>query len=245
MRGQDRDQGFKKDISTPVQYLKGVGPLFAKILSKLGIHTIEDLIYYFPRDYEDRRNFDSIASLKTPSDKVLINGRIINIESQKKPGRMQILKITLNDSSGSIRIIFFNQPFLLKLFTQNTKLIVSGKLEFNQFEGCMQVLPHYWELDTGEPLSIVPVYNLTEGLFAKSIRKIIRTSLDQYLDQIKEPLPEEILKKNRLISILDAVQNLHFPQDLRIVEEAKRRMIFEDFLSFRSDWAVEKERLKL
>ena len=85
---------------------------------------------------------------------------------------------------------------------------------------------------------------MTEGLFAKSIRKIIRTSLDQYLDQIKEPLPEEILKKNRLISILDAVQNLHFPQDLRIVEEAKRRMIFEDFFVFQIGLGSRKREIK-
>src|SRR3989339_1351210 len=252
MRDQDRDQGvkvsgfqdYKKDISTPVQYLKGVGPRLAKILSKLGIHTIEDLIYYFPRDYEDRRNISQISKLRIPEEKVFVKGTIAHVENQKKPGRLSILKVTLQDISGSIKLIFFNQPFLLKVFYPGVALLVSGKVEFNSYEGAFQLVPRDWEIDEGEPLKIVPVYNLTEGLFAKTLRNIIKTALDQYLSSLKEPLPDEILKENRLIDILEAVKNLHFPQELKIVEEAKRRIIFEDFFVFQVGLGNRKKEIK-
>lgn len=241
----ERGEGMQeKNLLTPVQYLKGVGPKVSKLLGKLGVRTIQDLIFYFPRDYEDRTHIMPIMSLNTPMDKVLVHGEIVHIENQQARGRFSVIRVTISDKTANIRVIFFNQPYLAQTFQIGMKLIVSGKYEVNDYEGGMQIIPRDWEIDTGEPLTVVPIYNMTEGLYPKGLRKIIKLALDLYLNQIKDVLPKSIISKYKLINIHEAIKNIHYPLDIKQIEPARTRIIFEEFFVFQLGMGVRRKEIK-
>ncbi|KPJ69794.1 hypothetical protein AMJ44_02405 [candidate division WOR-1 bacterium DG_54_3] len=218
-------------LDTPVQYLKGVGPKVAKLLGKLGIETIEDLIYFFPRDYEDRTQIKPIAKL-SPSDFEIIRGEVISINHQLTRGRFSVLKLVISDQSGSIQAVWFNQPYLVKLFRKGMRLILSGKVEYSSYEGALQLSVRDFEVDTGENLKIVPLYPLTEGLYSKKMRSIVKTALENYLEKIQDWLPDRIRLQHNLCGLPEAIYNLHFPDKLSLVEPARRRLAFDDFFIF-------------
>lgn len=230
-------------LDTPVQYVKGVGPKLAKLFAKLGVKTVEDLLYFFPRDYEDRRKIKPIKELK-PYEMVLIRGKIVNISHQLTKGRFSILKLRLEDPSGSISAVWFNQPYLMKLFQPGMRLIVSGKVEIDTFAGGIQLQVRDFEIDSGEPLGIVPVYPLTEGLYPKRLRKIIKQALSKYLKYIKDPIPSPIQRSYRLLNLRSAIQNLHFPSDLKLIEGARSRLVFDDFFVFQLGLGLRRQEVK-
>ncbi len=230
-------------LETPVQYLKGVGPKVAKLLKKLGIGTIEDLIYFFPRDYEDRTEIRPVAKL-TPSEHEIIRGEVIRIEHQITRNRFSILKLIISDRSGSIQAVWFNQPYLAKLFRKGMKLILSGKVEYSSFEKTLQFSVRDFEIDTGANLKIVPYYSLTEGLYPKKMRAIVGTALENCLGEITDGLPDEIKDKYGLCEVQDAIYKLHFPGSLSDVAPARRRLAFDDFFVFQLGLGLRRSRVK-
>ncbi len=211
---------MRSSLTTPVQYLKGVGPRVAKLFKKLGVETVQDLLYFFPREYEDRRNPTPLNQLKAGDQVVFIKGEVQKVKHQQTRNRFSILKVTIADRSGQIPVIFFNQPYLIKLFRPGMKLLVSGKVEVNLYEGGIQFSARDYEIDTGEAPAIVPIYPLTEGLYPKNLRKLIKGALMQYAGLIAD---EEIR---------GAVETLHFPDDLKRVKAARERIVFEEFFIF-------------
>jgi len=216
----------------------------AKVLSRLGIKTVEDLLYYFPREYEDRSQVTPIKQLKVGLESALIKGEIIKIEHQQTRNRFSILKLTLADPTGQIRVIFFNQPFLLKLFRRGMKLIVSGKIEVNLYEGGLQLLVRDFEILTGEPTRIVPLYHLTEKLFPKYLRNIMKQAWDKYSPLLQDKLSARIRSKYKLMDLKGALAALHFPDDLKFIAPARYRIIFEDFFIFELGLLQRKEEIK-
>jgi len=206
-------------LLTPVQYVKGVGPKLARLFAKLGIHTVEDLFYFSPRAYEDHRQIKPIVEIR-PSEWELVKGEIVKIEHQLTRQRFSILKVLLSDQTASIQAIWFNQPYLEKLFRRGMKLIVSGKVEFSAYDGILQVLVRNFDLDTGESLKVVPIYPLTEGLYPKKIRSVIRNALAHYLKYVEPQNTRE------------AIKNLHFPESLEDAEKARKQLAFEELFVF-------------
>jgi ATP-dependent DNA helicase RecG len=218
-------------LDTPAQYLKGVGPKLAKLLKKLGVETIEDLIYFFPRDYEDRTKIKLIAELR-PSDFEIIRGEVISINHQITRNRFSILKLVIYDRSGSIQAVMFNQPYLAKLFRKGMKLILSGKVEYSAYENVMQISVRDFEIDTGQNLKIVPRYPLTDGLYPKKMRTIVNTAVDNCSSELVDLLPKKIRIQHDLLELHEAVSNLHYPEDLKMVDPARRRLAFDEFFVF-------------
>ena len=156
-----------------VRYVKGIGPRKAELLQKLGIHTVKDLCYFFPRRYEDRSHFQKISELKIGGFTTL-RGKIsaVNLKFLKK---IKLLEVWLQDSSGLLPAIWFNQPYLKNVFQSGQQLIVSGKVDLYQ-NRLQMVSPEYEILDAADedPVHtgrITPIYPLTEGLFQRSIRR--------------------------------------------------------------------------
>lgn len=218
-------------LETPAQFVKGVGPKVAKLLLKLEVETVLDLLYFFPRDYEDRSLIKPIARLQ-PSENEIIRAEITSVTHQLTRNRFSILKADLSDSSGSISAVWFNQPFLMRSLRRGMKLIVSGKVEFSTYEHALQLSVKDFEIDTGENVKIVPHYPTTQGLYPKAIRNITKTVLSNYLSLIEEYLPAIFLKTHKLIGLQKAIQTLHYPEDLKEIEPAHRRLAFDDFFLF-------------
>jgi ATP-dependent DNA helicase RecG len=230
-------------LDTPVQYLKGVGPKVAKKLGKLGIVSIEDLVYFFPRSYEDRTNIVPVANLK-PSDFEVIKGQITDVHHQLTRSRFSVLKVIISDRSGSIQAVWFNQPYLARLFRKGMKLILSGKVEYSSFESSLQFSVRDYEIDTGQNPSIVPVYPLTEGLYPKKVKAIVEKALESCLEEIEEWLPEKMRIAHDLCELRKAINDLHFPKKMDLVEPARRRLAFDDFFVFQLGLGLRKKMVK-
>jgi len=233
----------KTKLDTPIQYLKGVGPKIAKLLRKLGVETIEDLIYFFPRAYEDRTNIKQIAALQ-PSDFEVIRGEVISVHHQLTRNRFSVLKAVISDRTGSIQAVWFNQPYLEKVLRKGMKLFISGKVEFSSFEAALQLSVRDFEVDTGMNPRIVPLYPLTEGLYPKKLRSIVETALRDCLDEIEDRLPDDIRKEHRLAELQKSISNLHFPERMSLVEPARRRLAFDDFFVFQLGLGLRRKMIK-
>ncbi|MFH1541837.1 MAG: ATP-dependent DNA helicase RecG [bacterium] len=231
----------KIDLKTPIQFLKGVGPKLADKLKKLGVETVSDAIYFFPREYEDRSNPTAIGELQNDSGQVVIKGEISAIYHQQTRSRFSIMKVSIYDRTGSIQAVWFNQPFLDRLFRQGMRLIISGKVEYSEFDGVRQITVKDFEIDTGQNLSIVPRYPLTEGIYPKKMVGIVQASLDASLSEIEEWLPEELIKRYKLSDLQSSIKSLHHPAKMAKIGPARRRLAFDDFFLFQLGIALKKE----
>ncbi len=220
---------------TQVRYLKGVGPKIASILSKLEVETAEDLIYYFPREYEDRRFPTPVAKLAQGQD-AIIKVEITKISGSRTKRNFSIVKATAKDESGPVRIIWFNQPYLANTLKPGTVIFVSGKLERQPYSGEVNFVPRAFDIvnDQNKSDLIVPKYGLTEGITQKMLRRIIKSAFEKTLQLICDPLPETIMKKFNLAPLKESIVTLHFPSEPDKVPAARRRLAFDELLSFQA-----------
>lgn len=240
---------MKKSLDTPVQYLKGIGPGRAKALSRLGIDTVEDLLHYFPRRYEDRSKFLTISQLKlgefqTIKARVLAKGERT---SWKRKG-FNILEVAVGDDTGKIFCVWFNQPYLKDYFKVGQMLILHGRLE--RYEDRVQINSPEFEiiskeddnwLDTGR---IFPIYSLPPGITQRYLRRIIKYSLDEYIPHVNDFLPYDIRSRNGLLNLAKSLISIHFPQDLETQRLAYLRLSFEEFFLFQLPLALRKLKKK-
>ena len=206
-------------LQTPIQYVKGVGPKLAQVLARIGVRTVEDLLYLVPREYEDRRNAPPLVRIR-PCDLAVVKGEIIKIDAQRTRNRFNILKVYLSDRTATIQAVWFNQPYLEKMFRPGMKLIVTGKVEVSSYDGILQLLARDYEIDTGDNLLVVPRYPLTEGLYPKKLRSVIKTALENYLQYVEEAKTRK------------ALLTLHQPADPQAVLPARNYLAYEELLAF-------------
>ncbi len=222
-----------QDIS--VQYLKGVGPARKKILSNLGIESIEDLLYFFPRRYEDRTqvtplNQIKIGEFQTVTGKVIVGGGHRSWFTKK-----HVFETAVGDESGRLFCVWFNQPFLENYFRIGEQVVLHGKVEI--YKNRLQMVSPEYEMISPEDQSlsmgrIVPIYSLTKGISQRYLRRIIRAALDQYAGQIQEVLPYDIRKRHNLSNIVYSINNIHFPENVSIQDQSYKRIAFEEFFFF-------------
>ncbi len=224
--------------STSIQYLKGIGPKRAKTFTARGVNTIEELLYYFPRRYEDRTNFAKISQLK--------EGQVYTIKAQVLLGaqrnswrrrRFSITEAQVTDNTGKINCVWFNQPYLGEYLVPGAFLILYGKIEF--YNGKLQLTnPEYEILDDDKDDDslnvgrIVPVYTLPSGFSQRSLRRLIKNAMDEFLPKINDPLPFDLRSRHNLLNLAQSLLNIHFPQDLELQKQAHTRISFEEFLLF-------------
>jgi len=214
-----------------IQYVKGVGPKKAKLLNKIGIRTVEDIIYYFPRTYEDRREIKKISALE---DGEKANLRVVVCGNPKiyRPRRnMSIIKIPVKDDTGIMNLTWFNQDYIVNNIRVGEIINVVGKIKKygNQIE--MQNPAYEKKAEVGKKTGrIIPIYQLTDGLTNNELIKIVENTLDTYLDDLIDILPTDIINELNLFSFKEAILNIHFPKDRLSYKKAKERLVFEELL---------------
>lgn len=219
-------------LSDGIQFVKGVGPQRSKLLHKLEIQTVFDLLWNVPRSYLNRNKAVKISAL---SDNVPagIRGSVVAVSHTRTRRGFHLLKATIEDESGRITAVWFNQPYLSGQIHAGQEIYVTGRMkngygtnEFNVAE---------YELIEGEEdyLPIVPVYPLTEGLNQKAMRKIMLNVVNNYLPFYPDILDEQIKKRYNLCDIQYAIRNIHFPVSREAFEAARRRLAFEELFLFR------------
>ena len=232
--------------TSSVRYLKGVGPKRALALERLGITSVRDLLYFFPRRYEDRSQFRAISDVVI-NESVTLRGEILSV-ALKPIRRFSILQVTIGDRTGVLHGIWFNQPYLKNQFVVGQEVILFGKVEL--YQNRLQInSPEYEFVDADEEAvhtgRITPIYPLTEGLFQRSLRSTLREVLNTQLDKsISDFLPEIFRQKKNLMNLGQAVQEMHFPESFEQRDLARRRIVFDEFLIFEIALLKKMEQMK-
>ena len=218
------------DLYKDVQYVKGIGPKKADKLNKLGIFTLKDLLYYFPRQFEVRNNLKKIAQLED-GEKVTIKAVISSINTFSPKEGMTLTKIDVKDETGSAKLVFFNKSYIKNTFRPGDSILVFGKVKkkFNNLELTSCEL-EYLTNSPKNTCRFMPVYQLTYGVTNKEIMSIIRTVLEDKELIIQEYMPQRIIEKYRLCSIDFAVRNIHSPSSKESLKIALYTIVFEELL---------------
>ena len=213
-----------------VQYLKGIGPKRAEKLNKLGIYTVGDLLYYFPRQFEDRSSIKKIIQLED-EEKATVKAKITNIESYKPKNDLTVTRIDVRDDTGFAKLVFFNREYIKNTFRVGDSILAFGKVKKNgRFIELTSCEVEYLSNDPKNLGKMVPVYQLSNGVSAGDIRGVIRSVLENSDLVLREYMPKYIIDKYRLCGIDFAIRNIHFPKDKASLKVALYRLIFEEFL---------------
>ncbi len=205
---------------------------FLPKLKKLGIETIKELLWHFPARYEDFSHVCAIEELK-PNQQATVRGTLVSINVRRawRRRRMTIIEALVNDETGSINVVWFNQPYLGHTLKSGQIINLSGKVTARDNK-LILVSPIY-ELvgkdDTKHTARIIPIYSETKGLTSKGIRYLIKPLLED-IELIEEIIPEDILRKESIQDINTALRQIHFPDTQEKAAKAKKRFAFEDLL---------------
>ncbi|MDZ7318271.1 MAG: ATP-dependent DNA helicase RecG [candidate division KSB1 bacterium] len=240
-------------LATAVQFLKGIGEKRAEALKSVGIATIADLFEYYPRRYLDRSHITPIRKLR-PNETATVVGKVVN-SGIKKGARARFI-LLLTDNTGFLSCVWFAQlPYWQKKFKPGQTLAVSGKVGY--FGGLQMVHPEFDLLsDTAEDHEdeflhtgkIIPLYPSSEslarvGLDSRGFRRIIHHLVRSYADQIDDAMPTAIVERHHLISLRDAYKNIHFPDNFERLQQARRRLKFDELFFMQLLLAFRKQRV--
>jgi len=242
--GSDPFDGPGHFLSTPLQFLKVVGPRRAADLERAGMVTVEDLLYRFPLRYEDRSRLQPIASLQ-PGHTASVAGRVLacGLRSTRRPG-FKIFEAAVDDGTASLRAVWFNQPFLKDIFARGQRVVLYGGIEMRGSASLQITNPQYEILDDeeGETIHtgrIVPVYEKTGAVTPKMQRRLVFEALQRLPPELPELLPEEVRARLALPTRYAALHATHFPPEDASVDRlnlfltpGQRRLIFEEAFLF-------------
>jgi len=239
---------FNQDniLETPIQYMKGVGTYLAKRFNTLNIKTVFDILYFFPRTYDDFRNITSINQVEH-SKTHIISGRIISVRSSQKNKKIHVIKAQLKDSTGQIESIWFNQKFLIKSLKVDSELIIKGKIEWDHYAHTLSIKPMETIVIKSDSNrkdimgKILPIYSLTTGFTQQRMRAIIQGIFKRYKTYIPDPYPTQFRETEQLMSRRDALYNLHYPSNTSLFKKAQERVIFDEFMLLQLPFMLRKQ----
>jgi ATP-dependent DNA helicase RecG len=230
-------------LAVPVTQIRGVGEKVAELLAKLGLYTVEDLLTHFPRRYEDRSRFVRIADLRD-GEAATVVGKVTAVENRPTKNRLVLTRVSLDDGSrGVVTLVWFNQWRMKQTFEKllGRRLVAYGIVKRGY--SAVEISQPEWEAldDRAEPddapglesLSlgrIVPIYALTDGLAQNRLRKIVYLAVERYAGRAADPLPPAILGDRALPRLGDALRAIHFPETLGQLENARRRLVYDELL---------------
>lgn len=226
---------MKKLSDVSVRFVKGVGPAKLIMLERLGIESIEDLLYFFPRRYEDRRNITPISQLQIGETQT-ITGKVVSDNARKSwYTKKHVFEVVLDDGGGKIVCVWFNQPYLSHYFKVGQEVVCYGRVE--DYKNRMQMISPEYELlqDKDNSLSvkrIVPIYSLTRGITQRFLRRVIDSCIEIYQKDLIDELSVPLRNKLKLANIRRSIHQIHFPENFDQQEEALKRISFEEFFFF-------------
>lgn len=220
-------------LQTPIEDVFMIGPIYAQRLKKLDIYTVEDLLRHYPNRYDDYSLTSKINSVQ-PGETVTITGEISSIKNIYTKNGKKIQQAQIADDSGSIDVVWYNQPFLTNILKVGLKVNLAGKIDWFKNKIVMNS-PEYellktqnLELKTIHTARLVPVYPETYGISSKWLRSRIAPVLRQLKYNFAEFLPAEIIKRNNLLSEQEAISQIHFPENQEIADRARKRLSFDE-----------------
>ena len=218
--------------STPVSELNGVGKIRASQLQKLGINTVGDLIYFFPRAYEKRGDVRPLSEFDPEKQCAYILTVATEVKTANIRRGLSLSKFRAFDESGSIEITFFNSPYVKDVFHIGSTFRFWGKVTVQKSK-LQMANPKYEPYVEFMPLAdFVPIYPLTDGLSSKQIDRLIKSAINDILPEIIDPIPDNIRIANSLPTLTFAIKNAHFPESSEALFKAQKRLAFDEMLYF-------------
>lgn len=236
-----------------------MGPKLANLFEKKGILTVEDALYFLPRCYEDRSSLKKISELKVGEKETGFGQIVLSGFAFYQKGRKRVFEAVVGDGSGTITLKWFrgNERYFRERFKKGRQLIFSGDVRwFNARREIhhpdVEIVEGDVEKDYLNFKRIVPIYSETEGLYQKTLRRLMKTILDGYADELSSPVPKEIVERQDLISFPEAFRRVHFPPEGEPLEtlnlqhsDAHRRIIFDEFFFLELGMALKKRGVAL
>ncbi len=249
---------FRNRLQTPIQYVKGIGPKLAKLFEKKGILTVEDALYFLPRCYEDRTNLKKISELKMGGKETGLGEVLLSGVAFYQNRRKRVFEVVIGDGSGSITLKWFrgNERYLRERFKKGRQIIFSGEVRW--FNHQREI--HHPDVEIADDIEkdylnfkrIVPIYSETEGLYQKTMRRLMKSIVDGYADEVSDSIPAEIVERQDLINLSEAFRRAHFPPEGESVEnlnvqrsDAHRRIIFDELFFLELGMAMKKKGVAL
>jgi ATP-dependent DNA helicase RecG len=216
-------------LDAKLTVLQGVGPKHAETLSKLGLQTLGDMLYYYPRRYDDYSQLKPIKDLFY-GETVTVIGTIQNVHSRPiRGGKATIIEVIISDGTAGLRLSFFNQPWLANRFKAGDAISVSGKVD--QYLGRLVMNSPDWESVDVESLHtnrIVPVYSLTERVTQKWLRNVMKQVVEYWAPRVVDALPESTRSSAKLLTLSQALMQVHFPDSQEKLKAARERLAFDE-----------------
>ncbi|MDR0591479.1 MAG: ATP-dependent DNA helicase RecG [Candidatus Nomurabacteria bacterium] len=214
------------DLSAPLASVKGVGEKTAEKLTKAGLFTVRDLLYYLPRGYEDFSRVQDIAGIRP--GRVIIKATVSGVKLSRKRRGLTITEATLSDTTGKLRAVWFNQPYRRTQFVDGKEYYFSGEFEFSY--GRYQLMNPSAELASEydeRSDEIVPIYRSSYDLKPRQVR-VLLGKLELYIPLVEELLPASVVAGEKLVSRADALRMIHFPKSEAEAARARRRLAFDE-----------------
>lgn len=225
-------------LTDAVTRLKGVGPKMAEKLARLGIATVEDLLNFYPRRYQDWTKITPMEEL-TFDEGAAVYGEVVDVKEARPRPRMSILTAVLTDGTGAVNLVYFNQPWKRDEFARGQHILAYGRAEYQY----RKIQMSNADTEAVEPAELagfqklVPVYPLTEGLKLSRMQELIRQALAQAED-LAENLPARVLREERLMGRREALAAIHFPKSWAEQKAARRRLAFEELFFMQAGIAL-------
>lgn len=226
---RESDSRRPEGLSAPLTVLPGIGPKYAQTLEGLGLRTLENLLYYFPRRYDDYSKLKPINRLAF-GEEVTVIGTLTAIQSRPiKDGKMQMTEAVLDDTTGKLRLAWFNRPWLTNQFHAGNQVVVSGKLDMRQG----RLMMNSPEIETLEQEHlhtnrIVPVYSLTSGVTQRFLRKTMYQVVSFWAQRVPDFMPASVRASLKLIDLGSAIYQTHFPDSQDQLDQARWRLAFDE-----------------
>ncbi len=227
--GVARPPGELAALETPIKAIPGVGTRHAHTLGRLGLATLRDLLYYFPRRYDDYTQLKPINRLWY-GEVVTVIGTVQSVATrQTRDGRMQVVEAVIHDGTGALRATWFNQPWIAKRLHSGAQISISGKVD--QYLGRLVINNPEWEPLEQNLLStnrIVPVYPLTAQITQRWMRRLMNEVVTQWAPRVLDPLPEAVRRSAGLVDLATALLQIHFPDSTERLRAARHRLAFDE-----------------
>ena len=219
-------------LTLPVEQLPGIGEKRAALLATAGIRSIRDLLFYFPRAYDDRRRLTPVNEL-CKDQVATVMGEVVSVRPVRLRGRRGLVEVTLQDKTGSVRAVWFGQHYLSRVFVKGKRFLLTGKV--GEYKGLVLKNPDYEALsgDEEDGLNvgrIVPIYPLVKGLTQRLLRRLVSLALEQLPLQLQESLPGKIMASRNFPALAEALHDVHFPREMEDAARARERFSYEELL---------------
>ena len=223
------------NIDVQLKELKGIGEKTSDLLNKLSIFSVEDLIDFYPRDYDVYENTIYVNDINDYLDKpaIAIDGIVANTPDMKRISNLMIISTIIKDEKGhGIKATWFNMPYLKTTLRMGYRFVFRGRVIFKNGGYVMEQPVMYTMADYAKLLNeMQPIYSLTKGLSNKIVTKAVALALAIFRSQ-EDYIPDAIIEKYKLTEYNIAIQNIHFPKNMEIFCEARKRLVFEEFFMF-------------